>query len=370
MDNTIIKSNSSNKNIDYIIELIGGLKLIVINVNSGRGQCQLRCKYCFLDKDQSDTKITSYEDIVAFKNIIDMYPNNANIQIFGTEPLLQPELIEQVHNLWPDKQIYITSNGIQLNENMISLLERNNAIVSILSFDGPYQDQNRPLLGGGPTHDILLRSIGLIPEHMRKRMTLRATVRPGQRLVPIYEEGLKFNVGSITPIHDVENSNFTAEEVMDTIIELAEYFKFKMPPTKLYIQQINKINTGSSNGRFCPILGGQLALNPGGNVSQCQHGQDYTILFNVHSPEELFYDNINKLIDKKNQLVHLTDVYDKCKQCQAKNFCPSPGQCPSQFETTTHDLQIPNESYCNVQNGLYQGFQYWQSKQNIVRVEE
>jgi len=37
MDNTIIKSNSSNKNIDYIIELIGGLKLIVINVNSGRG---------------------------------------------------------------------------------------------------------------------------------------------------------------------------------------------------------------------------------------------------------------------------------------------------------------------------------------------
>lgn len=363
----MVEKTQSNQ-LDRIINIVKEIKGLVINVSAGRGSCQLRCKYCFLDKDSADTTVTSYDDLVAFKNLVDPYQKHANIQIFGTEPLLHPEVIEWTRKLWPDRQITITTNAMALDEKMMDFLIRNNVGIQILSFDGPYQNENRRTIGGMPTYDQVVRQIELIPPHARKNLTLRQTVMPGQKLVPIYEEGLKYNVGSITPIHDIETSYFKTEEVLESIIDLAEFFEFKMPPTRLYEETIRKIITGKSNGNFCNVLMGQLALNPGGNVSQCHHGLPYQTLFNVHKPDQMFESEFQTLVDQKQRINSITDS-EYCQNCQAKQICPQPGQCTQQFYTVTGDLQQPSESYCNVQNAMYQGFQYWQSGQNIVEVE-
>lgn len=278
-------------------------------------------------------------------------------------------MIEYVHSLFPNKTITITSNGYQINEEVIERLEKANQRIAILSYDGPYQDVNRRTVGGQQTHERLEQQIKLIPKSWLDKMTLRQTVQPNQRLVPIYEDGLRFGAQSVTPVHNIFGSDpnmIDQNFIRDIVIELAEYFNFKLPPTRLYVEIIEKIRNGSETGTFCRVMGNAVTLNPDGWLSQCHHNQDWQKIYNIHT-DELKTDNINYIRSAK---MRIASYREQCQTCQAKPICPAQGQCPSQFHEATGRIDEPNQQYCNLQNGFYQGFQYWASKQNIVRLED
>lgn len=116
-------------------------------------QCNLNCTYCNVDK--LSKKVISFDAFKEnFEKIRHQNPNEKiQIDFYGGEPLLHWDLICQIIAFTrSDKNVvyYMPTNGLLLNEERIQYLNENAVRVS-LSFDGLWQDLNRPQHSGNKT---------------------------------------------------------------------------------------------------------------------------------------------------------------------------------------------------------------------------
>lgn len=121
--------------------------------------CNLRCRYCFVQKEPSHMTLETAKDAALF------LINNAKaeggkqrpeINFFGGEPMLEFDtvikpLVEWVHDrLGEPFRFSVTTNGTLLTDERIRFMKRH-GFGLLLSMDGtrPVQDRNRPFAGGG-----------------------------------------------------------------------------------------------------------------------------------------------------------------------------------------------------------------------------
>jgi len=96
--------------------------------------------------------------------------------------------------------------------------------VTILSCDGPYHDEHRLLANGEGSFKYVKRAWELLPDYKWTRTTLRATWRPGQRLVEFFKFGEReFGTRHVTPIPDIYADGWQEQDVAEQVIELADY---------------------------------------------------------------------------------------------------------------------------------------------------
>lgn len=121
-------------------------------------QCNLNCTYCNVDK--LSKKSISFDIFKEnFEKIRHQNPNEKiQIDFYGGEPLLHWDLIKQIIAFTQNDQnvvYYMPTNGLLLTEEKINYLNESKVRVS-LSFDGLWQNQNRPQHSGNKTLEIYL----------------------------------------------------------------------------------------------------------------------------------------------------------------------------------------------------------------------
>lgn len=116
-------------------------------------QCNLNCSYCNVDK-WSKTKIDVNTFIDYYKDQRKKYPDEMfKIDFFGGEPLLQFDVIKDIvarteHD--PLVKYFMPTNGLVITQEKLDFIIDKQIEVS-LSFDGLWQDDNRPQLSGSGT---------------------------------------------------------------------------------------------------------------------------------------------------------------------------------------------------------------------------
>ena len=144
--------------------------------------CNLACKYCYLNKNPHRMTLDVAMD--ATRWIIDQAEKartTPQTNFFGGEPtIMWDEIIvpvtEWVRNVYKKPfQLGITTNGVLMTEERLDYAKRN-GLGMLLSIDGPkeIQDRNRPLRGGGSSFDIIAPRIPLFLKHY-PHLTFRAT---------------------------------------------------------------------------------------------------------------------------------------------------------------------------------------------------
>jgi len=147
--------------------------------------CNLRCRYCFLNAE-SKGKIMPLDimrdaikkgaEIASEREIV--------VAAFGGEPCLEPSLLHEMVDYTKSicnktKQKYsfaITTNGI-MNKDVMKLLMDNKFFITI-SMDGIPEIQNyqRPLANGMDTYDLVEKNIKTLVDSRRNLIKIRSTI--------------------------------------------------------------------------------------------------------------------------------------------------------------------------------------------------
>lgn len=116
-------------------------------------QCNLNCGYCGVDK-WSKKKVDVDLFLEYYRSMREQNPEELlRIDFFGGEPLLQFDTIKEIVSATesdPLVKYFMPTNGLVLNEEKLDYIKEKNIEVT-LSFDGLWQDQNRPQLSGRGT---------------------------------------------------------------------------------------------------------------------------------------------------------------------------------------------------------------------------
>lgn len=119
-------------------------------------QCNLACKYCYMNNKKNPATIEDAKLFInGIKPILEFYKaSKYNIGFFGGEPLVNYNtLVEIIKELRTDPlcgNLNVITNGLLLDEEKLETFKELRAGVS-LSFDGLWQDENRPMVDGRPS---------------------------------------------------------------------------------------------------------------------------------------------------------------------------------------------------------------------------
>ncbi len=171
------QETSINSRIKHYLSSIGSLCIMPTE------KCNFRCTYCyekFLKGKMSDTITNSVIKFLS-KNLKKF--ETYNLGFFGGEPLLHPDLILLISQHYRQLQaqygvggtIGITTNGYQLNSDILKNLESIKIDIYHISIDGPKKihDSQRKLANGRGTYDKILENIELILNTTKSNIIFR-----------------------------------------------------------------------------------------------------------------------------------------------------------------------------------------------------
>lgn len=113
-------------------------------------QCNLRCTYCDWEKDKykklsRDEISNAKQHLTKIKKLIDLnFPEIGIVQYSGGEPLLYPEILNDVLTIFSDKWIRINTNGILLQDDMLNKIKKHGKTYIAISLDGSSLTSNYP----------------------------------------------------------------------------------------------------------------------------------------------------------------------------------------------------------------------------------
>lgn len=127
-------------------------------------ECNLRCRYCFVQKEPERMTLETAKGAARFlmENAGAANAGAPEMNFFGGEPMLEFDavikpLVEWVHDeLKAPFRFSITTNGTLLTDERIRFMKRH-GFGLLLSMDGnqPVQDYNRPCADGRGSFDLL-----------------------------------------------------------------------------------------------------------------------------------------------------------------------------------------------------------------------
>lgn len=105
------------------------------------GKCNFKCKYCYASDLMYDyVKEPSGNEIEkTAKRILALNP--LSVVLTGGEPLISPHISDAIRLIAQKTGIIIDTNGSELNDDLLNLIEQNNIVIRI-SLDSPRPNQN------------------------------------------------------------------------------------------------------------------------------------------------------------------------------------------------------------------------------------
>ncbi|MBD3300308.1 MAG: radical SAM protein [Candidatus Moranbacteria bacterium] len=297
--------------------------------------CNMRCRYCSVHAGEHKEKI-SFETIkTALDHIYKNKPKKAHIIFFGGEPTLEMDLIRKTVKYAESFKIptrfAISTNGLT-NDNVVKYLAKKRFIIN-LSVDGipEFQDSLRPSYNGGPTSNVIEKTIKELVKHKATFKT-RSTV-VNKSVNSMLDAMIYFNKLGVTHVH-FEPLNICGR---------ADNKNLKMPPLKTFLENYKKCinyaakhkmkivngvydNLFSPSYDYCDAATGQkLVITPDGLITRCYEIQDdqdkktkVYIVGKIQNNKILFDKDKVKEMNKVLKLVRKS-----CQNCFAKYLCSS-----------------------------------------------
>jgi len=288
------------------------VKLILSN------NCNLNCKYCFvntLDKQEMN------KDIIV--NILDFIKtnisaNHINFDLFGGEPLLYLDLVLfcsfEIKKRFKNYSISITSNGIFLDQNILSKLYDNNIHLAI-SIDGP--EEMSVMRFNKIDYERVMFAIDLCKQNKTKYViscTLgKHNIYDPKKLVDFLKNTSADKISFNFIIGDVNNPAYVkpkyfAKQLVKIYNLLLDYNLKETSMINFKYSLINKIES------YCSACGNRFVFNYNGNIFSCQaalHLDEFKI-GNI-------YDGLNSNYFKfKNRTI---SSFRSCSKCDCKHLC-------------------------------------------------
>ncbi|HIR88821.1 MAG TPA: radical SAM protein [Candidatus Fimimorpha faecalis] len=329
--------------------------------------CNLKCKYCYqgIHDSTEELSLNTISEIVELvKNKMRAYNDSALYVVFiGGEPLLAYKKIKDVINTFEGAlsniriRYYITTNGTIINDDIIALLKKNRVEVSI-SIDGNQKthDKNRiDKKNNGTYKKVLLNMQRLCEEGIL--ITGRMTISPEtaqsfyEDVISLYEAGIK----TINPVCD-----FACTWESTQLEDLRKSYRLL---AQWYIEHYDQVTLACFEGRFYSLLTRKQKFCNAGT------GLHYTISTSGDVyPCNYVTDNERFKIGDCNKPKTSSDVYnlylqyistddEKCKLCEASDFCYGRKCCFLNWKTTGF-LNIVSPVLCEHEKFMFRIVQH------------
>lgn len=330
--------------------------------------CNLRCGYCFAGTGDFGgyrammSKETA-EKAVEFAIAGSKMRHNLELDLFGGEPLLNPEVVKHVINYVRRREfetgknikLTLTTNGTLLNDDIIQFLN-DNRVMLVLSLDGKKEthDNMRPFPNKTGSYDAAVRGFKKVIESRNgKNYYLRGTYT---HFNPHFAEDTldMTKIGkelSVEPVVGIDEPYVLTEADLPVLYE--EYDKL----ARAYLQKRREgdafdffhFNVALDNGpcvakRLAGCGAGHeyFAITPEGDIYPCHQfvgREEYklgTLETGVVKPD---------LVQKFRHTHVMTKT--ECRTCWARFFCS--GGCHANADLINGDISKPYQYGCKLQ---------------------
>jgi len=329
-------------------------------------KCNLACTYCYMANKKS---FMTHETVDKFLDTIGDFMKLYNedkyhISYFGGEPTLNWPVIEySLPKFKADPRchsVVMISNGLELNEERIDWMKENGLGIS-LSFDGIWNNEQRPLKIGGISLDKYLEKKGLLHKLANgcKVMVHPSNFKTMTENYVFFVEEYGFMNPDFSLVRD---DIYTGEDLKVFDVEI------KRLADKVIEYNIKGIST--TVGLFLlytldTIIGKQQGKRPFGCFAGC-HGAGFTPEGKYYPCARFASGNEYELMDSNTGDVNyenlnflnrpvITDprTYPECQACVLNNYCNA-GCTYSQLKNgIEEDRAKPVESVCKLLKMCY-----------------
>ncbi|MFA5061366.1 MAG: radical SAM protein [Candidatus Pacearchaeota archaeon] len=369
-------SYSEEKYIEYIREKYF-LKEPEINIFylTFNNECNLACKYCYVegsyDNDKKSMSMSSevFKDTMAFiENFILKLKEKNKLSpklsfiYYGSEPLLNPDYviksIKHIDKLCKvvntGREINIITNATQITPELVQFFKKYKVELAI-SLDGPEQinDEMRIFKGNKKgTHKKILESIEMLK---KEKIPFGISCTIGPHNINVLKENISYfkkigagGVGfnTLLTAKNKEVPYLSINKSNDCLIEASDFAN----KNKLYEDRIQRKvkafnRTEHPHFKDCGAIGNQLVFYPEGNIGVCQAylGCKKPLVGNVSKDKE----NPLKILENKvlkrwsdRQPINISE----CKSCPAIGICG--GGCAFNSEVKYGKLEKMDKTFC------------------------
>lgn len=293
-------------------------------------KCNLRCKYCALSTGDLDVGLEHQVIDMRFvkRGILDFfrdYPSRG-IRFYGAgEPTMEMPIIRQtvefVHSLNVQTPYFeLQTNGFFSQANAKWIEENLDCIW--ISFDGmpEFQKNNRPLVNGDDSSDVVTRNIGFFGRSNKICTGVRVTMTPNmidhQKEIIDYlaEKEIKY-ISVERAFTSVNQTHYIAEDIdpiyfAEKYLEAYEYAKGK----NIFYNHFNMVNFDEKVRFFCRSCVPYPHLTTDGYVSACDMAQFGSEEYIDYSIPELVY---GKYIENEDRIVYDEEKIYRIRQKNA-----------------------------------------------------
>lgn len=316
--------------------------------------CNLSCEYCYSGrKFEQNMSIDTARKIVDFAVKITPPTQRINFGFFGGEPLLCPNLLQNIIRYIREKEkeiqnpisLNIATNGTLLDRNNLEFIKEEN-INLCLSIDGPenVHDLNRIYNDGRGSFEEVFRSLKLILNTLPK-FQVNAVYSPNtiDSLLDVVSFFDKLNVAAIHLNPNIctpwdENISL---KLKGFFMELANYYiqcykkKREIALNLIDSKVILLVKKGYEEADKCSMGEREWAFAPSGNIYPCERfigedNDDFFCLGNIHTG--LNQKSICNLLE------HRGNNEEKCKTCNLQIYCMNWCGCTNYYTTGHSDL--------------------------------
>jgi len=319
--------------------------------------CQLRCKYCYIQKKGNNNKMSLYIaktsiDYILKNNVL--FPEQSVIiEFVGGEPLLEIELIEQIsdyfktqmflldHPWFNSYRINISTNGLLYNDkNVQRYIMKNKYHINLtISLDGNKEkhDLQRVFPDGEGSYLKIIGNFILFLNQFtdgRTKVTVSKLDIPhvADSVLHLFSLGVKFvDINCVfEDVWEIKDDLLFEEQLIklaDEIIDKKMYINYSC---SFFDKTIGKpMDSFYDNENWCGA-GKMLAIDPRGGFYPCLRFIQYSL---KNRKEKLIGDAINgintnklrpfKLLSRTAQSDHecvTCSVARGCAWCQAENY--------------------------------------------------
>ncbi len=325
--------------------------------------CNLACKYCFVENNPNNTKcreiMTEETCTIAISKFLNEVKNcidEAQIIFYGGEPLINNNLlskaIKMIRNYSQSLKVTVLTNGTLLTKEICEFFKNNNVGVG-LSLDGPKKinDKNRIFkYSNESVYNVVKDKIKLLNEtncpYCVSATATKAVVNHGHKVLKDFKElGINNVFWNLFHFSKQDSHADKFYKKMSKFI-LKSYDRLNKLNIKegRILDHINLFIDNIFKFQSCGAVGlNQITVQPNGDVCICQGDQrskdNVCGNINISSIPDILNNPIN---DKWNHMYTIQN--QECQNCEALFVCG--GGCPLQALVLEGDQQKLDKTSC------------------------
>lgn len=339
------------------------LRRLVLHLSN---DCNLNCKYCYANGGSylSKPSLMTSNILRQTLNLFFAKFRVLSIQLFGGEPFLNPDAIEEVcsfvESLEAEKRpaLYVVTNGTIISDKILELINRFNINVTV-SIDGPavINDLLRVDKAGGTTTELVEKNIQSITNKTGRTVSIEATYTNLHQKHNIGIDDLTQYLFSsfqtltphIVPVVSEGLAPVNYDDLIQSISKALTNYNSGQPLPTIITKVILALKHKKKTSLLCDAGIGTLAVSADGFVYPCFMFADNERFTLGHVSDPLMFESDNYHLLHNNLKSYNKFNTEPCKNCYANTICSG---CLGKNFLETGDIFIPHEDNCRLNKAV------------------